>query len=138
VTRDELLSDLALGLPLLDMDEQDRAEGTARACAAHPDLADLLRSLTFADVLRVALFYARVTAGRAELFLPPADLVEARREKVLSGLEARDEVDRLSEAAAEAIARALRPLQEEPPGGRQAWTGYWHSDRKHDGRRGRG
>ena len=132
--RERLTDDLAAGLGaelLLDLDDEEWAARTARAAAAHPELADVLWGISFTDVLKAALAHATVEAARARI-LPPVEYPALRRAKVTHGLDARHDRDRLREQLHDQLVAGAGRLVEEPPNGRAAWYGLWRGDRRRD------
>ena len=132
--RERLTDDLAAGLGaelLLDLDDEEWAARTARAAAAHPELADALWSISFIDVLKRALAHATVEAARARI-LPQVEYPALRATKITHGLNARHDRDRLRELVHDQAVAGAADVLQQPPGGRPAWPGLWPGDRRRD------
>jgi hypothetical protein len=88
MTRDQLLGDVALGLTerLGNMTPYGFACWRDTAAERIPELAELLRTLSFDEVLQRAFVYARREAERAVRFRPPPELAAVRAEKDRHGI----------------------------------------------------
>jgi hypothetical protein len=95
------------------------------------DAAASLRTVAQSDVAAEALAREqRMLARRRALVAGewPAEHRATRERWVLEGLEHRANAEALDAVVAEALA----PVISEPPGGREAWPGFWSADRGRD------